>query len=173
MTDHLSDYTADERQLFNALPRASAANAAVEERIVAQLRDEGLLRTRARRFRAPIFMAIAAGLIVGAWMGGARYGASAVRAASIEGQLERTDLSSADRILLMQRAGSAYVAAANGYAASVKRTDSTAVEVSSQVLMGAARAVARTGLDGTLEPRLASVLGDLKSRAANHSVIWY
>jgi hypothetical protein len=70
----------------------------------------------------------------------------------------------------MQRAGSAYVAAANGYAASVKRADATAIEVSSQVLLSAAQAVARTNLDGTLAPRLATAL---RPPTTSNAVIWY
>lgn len=174
MTDHLSDYTDDERRAFAALPRGTTADPALEDRIVDVLRSERLLRPRTSGLARLAVLAIAAGLVAAAWIGGVRYGAGAARAASIEGQLQRVDLSSADRILLMQRAGSAYVAAANGYAASVKRADSTAVEVSSQVLLSAAQAVARANLDGILAPRLASAIaGAQRAAPTTHSVIWY
>jgi hypothetical protein len=174
MTDHLSDYTDEERRAFAALPQAIPADPALEQRIVEALHAEGLLRSRSTRLARAATVAMAAGLVLAAWIGGIRYGAHAARAASIEGQLERADLSSADRILLMQRAGSAYVAAANGYAASVTRADSSAVEVSSQVLLSAALAVARANLDGILAPRLATVIAAAqRGTPTTHSVIWY
>ena len=170
MTDQLSDYTDEEREAFSALPRSADLDHAMEDRVVAALRTAGLLRSRRSRFTSLAAFAIAAGLIVAAWFGGIRYGTAIARAASIEGQLERTDLSSTDRILLMPRAGSAYVAAANGYASSVKQADATAVEVSSQVLMSAAQAVARTSLDGALTPRLAAAFGRPNT---SNAFIWY
>lgn len=170
MTDYLSDYTHEERRAFEALPRAASIDPALEERIVDTLRSQGLLRSRSTRFAGLAIAALAASLVVAAWFGGARYGANAARAASIEGQLGRSDLSSADRILLMQRAGSAYVAAANGYAASVKHADATAVEVSSQVLISAAQAVARSSLDGALAPRIATAL---RPPQTSNAIIWY
>ena len=66
-------------------------------------------------------------------------------------------------MLLLQRAGSAYVRAAQGYADATTRIDSTAVEVASQVLVGAAHAVARNNLDAGMAARLAEVLA-----AADH-----
>jgi hypothetical protein len=88
--------------------------------------------------------------------------------------LARTDLSANERILLMQRAGSAYVAAANAYATNVKTTDAAAREVSDQVLIGAAQAVARTRLDGPLPQRIASLFGEANRPAPKvHPVIWY
>jgi hypothetical protein len=170
MTDHLSDYTDEERRLLEALPRSAQPSGALEQYIVSALHDEGLLRSPRRRLLIPAYVLLAASLVVAAWKGGARYGAASARAASIEGQLERQDMSSADRILLMQRSGSAYVAAANAYAASVKQADATAVEVSSQVLLGAAQAVARANLGGAVAPRLATAL---RPPTNSNAVIWY
>jgi hypothetical protein len=50
------------------------------------------------------------------------------------------------------------VRAANAYAGAVSKTDSTAIEVASRVLLGAAQAVARSNLDGGLTPGLAAAL---------------
>jgi hypothetical protein len=174
MNDHLADYTDEERRAFETLPRSAKVDPALEDRVVRALRSEGLLRPRTTPLARAAMLAAAAALVAAAWFGGAWYGANAARAGSIEEQVRRSDLSSAERILLMQRAGSAYVAAANNYAASVKRADSTAVEVSSQVLLSAAQAVARANLDGILAPRLASAIaGAQRATPTTHSVIWY
>lgn len=119
--------------------------------------------------------ALAAGLIAFAWLAGQRHGSAVTRRSTIEGMLARTDLTRDERVLLMQRAGSAYVEAAHAYAANVVRTDSTALEVSSQVLIGAAQAVARTNMDGGLAPRLGALLRDSRARRSTplNSVIWY
>ena len=90
--------------------------------------------------------------------------------------LTRTDLSLADRILLMQRAGSAYVRAANSYASAASRTDSTAIEVANRVLRGAAQAVARSKLDGGLTPSLTAALRSTAAdppSAPHQRVIWF
>jgi hypothetical protein len=120
-------------------------------------------------------VAIAAGLVAAAWVGGVRHGSNEARASSIEGMLARKNLSRDERVLLMQRAGSAYIEAAHAYAASVTATDSTAIEVSSQVLLGAAQAVARTNLDGSMAPRLSALIRDarLTGRVTKPSIIWY
>jgi hypothetical protein len=76
----------------------------------------------------------------------------------------------------MQRAGSAYVRAAKGYANAVGRNDSTAVEVASRVLLGAAQAVARTNLDGGLTPDLTAALQTPTTRPVSAStprIVWF
>jgi len=84
-----------------------------------------------------------------------------------------------DRILLLQRAGSAYVTAAHAYADATAQTDSTAVEVARQVLVGAAHAVVRSQLDAGVASRLTSVLqapiGRNISRPAPNvpPIVWY
>jgi hypothetical protein len=174
MTDHLTDYTDDERRLFQGLSKDCVLDPHLEDAVVARLRREGLLRTPVRRFASAAFLALAAGLIAVAWLGGVRYGAQQAHASSIEGLLARADLSDGERTLLMQRAGSAYVAAAHAYASSVKSADSTAVEVSSQVLMGAAQAVARTNLNGALATRIAGLMKDAQAGPVKtQPVIWY
>jgi hypothetical protein len=93
---------------------------------------------------------------------------------SLESQLERTDLTVAERILLIQRAGSAYVRASNGYAGAVATTDSTATEVARRVLEGAAQAVARSNLDGGLSKNLTAALRTTTvPTAAAQRVIWF
>jgi hypothetical protein len=68
------------------------------------------------------------------------------------------DLAPGERVLLLQRAGSAYVQAANAYADAVNPPDTTAIEVASQTLLGAAQAIARRSLDGGLAPKLVMVM---------------
>jgi hypothetical protein len=174
MNDHLSDYTDDERRRFASLPRTASPDPRIEDAIVAQLSAEGLLRAPRPRAYTAGWVALAAGLIIAAWFAGARHGVRTTYESSIEGLLVRDDLTDAERVLLMQRAGSAYVAAANAYASAVKTTDAAASEVSNQVLMGAAQAIARTKLDGPLPQRLASLLGEANRPTPKaHPVIWY
>src|SRR5215207_9704411 len=49
------------------------------------------------------------------------------------------------------------VRASNAYAGAVAQTDSTAIEVASRVLLGAAQAVARSNLDGGVSPSLTEI----------------
>jgi hypothetical protein len=162
-----------ERRLFAALPRESVPSSYELDHVVSALRAEGFFRARARRFSWTTQLAAAIVLLVVGGVGGARI---ATRD-SLEAQLERTDLSVSERILLMQRAGSAYVRASNAYAGSVARADSTAVEVASRVLLGAAQAVARSNLDGGLSSSLTAALrasGEATAPIAPpQRVIWF
>ena len=108
------------------------------DRIVAVLRNEGLLRRRSAK-RWPLLAAAAVIVFAAGGVAGSAY----TRRGSLEDALARRDLTVSDRVLLLQRAGSAYVQAAQAYADATTRADSTAVEVASQVLVGAANAVAR------------------------------
>jgi hypothetical protein len=154
-TDITDEYAPHERALFDALPRESAAAPAEETRTVEALRSEGYFR-RAPHARLGWIPQIAAAAVLFAGGGalGAQYGARH----SIEAQLARTELSLSDRVLLLQRAGSAYVRAANGYADATATLDSSAVEVARNVLIGAAHAVARQQMDGAMSIRLTSML---------------
>ncbi len=128
-----------------------------------------------RRSRTSWWLLAAAGIalfLVGGAVG-MRVGARTTERGSLEGMLARRDLSLAERILLMQRAGSAYVSAAQSYATAAKGVDSLAVQVASQVLVGAAQAVARSDLDGGLASRLSTVLQHNTSPRAMQPVIWY
>lgn len=159
-TEH-DDLSARERALFDQLPRAAGAPAGEADRIVGALREEGFLRRR-----RPVTVALlqaAAGLALVA--GGAVIGARYERAGSLEGQLARADLSVNDRVYLLQRAGSAYVRAAHAYAQESTGADSMAVEVASRVLIGAASAVARSGLRSPLSTDLVSVIQAAETRS--------
>ncbi len=172
----LRAYDGELSALFDALPRESAVDPREADRLMARLRQEGFLAERAARFsrvsrvsrRAGMIAAAVAILLVaaGAWGGWA-----AGRRGSLEDMLARTDLTVAQRVLLLQRAGSAYVTAANGYATATAHIDSTAVEVASRVLMGAAHAVARSHMDAGVASRLTSVLES--SPASARPTIWY
>ena len=148
------EYDERERAMFAALPRESAPSPFLEERLVNALRSEGYFKRPVRRPQWFVQLAAAAALFVAGGFAGHQY---AMRNA-LETSLARTNLTLADRVLLMQRAGSAYVRAANGYADATARIDSSAVEVASKVLMGAAMAVARRSLDGGMTTRLATVM---------------
>ena len=160
------------RQLFADLPRESSPPPRELDHLVSALKAEGFLRGRRRG--VPWAAALAAAVVL--MVVGGFTGAQLARRSTLEAQLERTDLTVADRILLMQRAGSAYVRASNGYASAVARTDSTAVEVARNVLLGAAQAVARTNLDGGVSPGLAALMrANAAQPAAAHPqrVIWF
>jgi hypothetical protein len=103
-------------------------------------------------------MAAALLLFVSGGLVGAAANARFTQRHTIESLLARADLTLDDRVLLLQRAGTAYVRAANGYAEATTLVDSTAIEVASQVLMGAAHAVARQSLDGGMTVQLAAML---------------
>ncbi|HYV96388.1 MAG TPA: hypothetical protein VE967_02910 [Gemmatimonadaceae bacterium] len=148
------EYTAAERALFDALPRESELNTLTEQRLVNTLRAEGYFRARVRRTASLVAAAAAVACLVAGGIAGYQYGMRN----SLENRLSQTNLSLNDRVLLLQRAGSAYVRAANGYADATTRVDSTAVEVAQQILMGAAQAVARRSMDGGLTVRLARAM---------------
>ena len=80
-------------------------------------------------------LAAAAALVV--FVLGAAAGVSYTRRNSLEELLARRDSPSPMRVLLLQRAGSAYVRAAQSYADATSKVDSNAVEVASRVLLGA------------------------------------
>jgi hypothetical protein len=94
---------------------------------------------------------------------------------SLEEMLDRKQLSVADRVLLLQRAGSAYVRAAQSYADATAHVDSNAVEVASRVLLGAAHAVARSSLDAGLSERLTTAMQPVVAPAspARKPIIWF
>ena len=64
---------------------------------------------------------------------------------------------------------------AQGYADATTRADSTAVEVASQVLVGAANAVARHNLDAGMAARLAAALRQptVIPAAQRKPLIWF
>ena len=169
----IPEYDADVSALFDALPREAPTDPRAADRLVTQLRHEGFFARRSSvipsgsfsvipsaardllvALRFPVGVAAAAVLMAlaawGGWLAG-RHG-------SLEEMLARKDLTIADRVLLLQRAGSAYVGAAESYASATARTDTTAIEVASRVLLGAAHAVARNHLDAGVAARLTSVL---------------
>jgi hypothetical protein len=171
MADRDLDLNDDERRLLEQLPRESPLDPALEEQIVDTLRREGLLR-RATRWTLRVAQLAAAIVLLA---GGAAAGHYAGRRNSLEAMLDRDRMPMSERLLLLQRAGSAYVRAAQEYAAAAAAIDSTAIEVASQVLVGAAQAVARSDLDGGLTPRLVSVLRapSTPPTTETRQVIWY
>jgi hypothetical protein len=152
--------------LFDGLPRTEAATAGELERVVEQLRREGFFRPRRRVARWAAGLVAAAAVFALGALAGARH----ARESSLEEMLTRTDLTVSDRVLLLQRAGSAYVQAAQAYADATVQVDSTAVEVASRVLIGAAHAVARSGLDAGLSQGLSTVLTPVVNRKP---IIWF
>jgi hypothetical protein len=153
--------------LFASLPREAPGDPRAADRLVVRLRHEGFFARRARYARWPIAIAAAVALLAlsawGGWVAGRR--------GSLEEMLSRTDLTVGDRVLLLQRAGSAYVTAAQSYASATARTDTTAIEVASRVLLGAAHAVARNHLDAGVAARLTSVLQP--PAAPSRPTIWF
>lgn len=167
MSDEIIPLDAD-RDLLRALPREDPVPETEADELVSALRREGLIG-RSSRWRPAALIAAAvvifiAGTFAGTWR---------ERRSSLEGALERTAMTPTERVLLLQRAGSAYVRAAQGYADAVGQTDSTAVEVASQVLLGAASAVARSRLDAGLSERLSIALASTGSTPNRTNLIWY
>jgi hypothetical protein len=171
------EYTDHERDLFDSLPReadSADADPHAEAEMVRALRTEGYFTHRRRR---PAAWQLAAALVLfAAGAGtGAFVGTQVSMRHSLEGMLSRDDLSLPDRVLLMQRAGSAYVRAADGYASATRNIDSSAVEVASQVLIGAAQAMARNRLDGGVGAQVTAVMEAIPGarRAPSPPIIWY
>jgi len=144
----------EDHGLFAELPREIPVDDHEIDHMVRRLRSDGLLRRKSRVLRNATLAAAA--VIIFAL--GAALGSYVTRRGSLEDMLTRRDLDVSDRILLLQRAGSAYVSAAQGYADATAHTDSSAVEVASRVLLGAAHAVARSNLDAGVAERLAAAL---------------
>jgi hypothetical protein len=169
------ELNAEERRLFSLLPREMPLDPAAEDRLVAALRAERFLGQHPRQ-RVGLRIAAAAALfLVGALVGGV-IGTRMAPRTSLEAMLARNDLTIAERVLLLQRAGSAYVQAAHAYADATSKTDSTAVEVAGQVLLGAAHAVARSRLDAGVAERLTAVLQGTNTRPVSQRtppIIWF
>jgi hypothetical protein len=116
--------------------------------------------------------------VLGGALAGAILGMRLTDQSSLEAQLTRDDLTWAEQILLLQRAGSAYVRAAHAYASATASADAAAIEVARQVLLGAAHAVARSDLDAGTAARLTSALQEPITRPAGRPpnvqpLIWY
>jgi hypothetical protein len=166
-----TEWSVEERELMSLLPREAHVPAGEADRIAEVLRAEGAFRPRRHRYQWALRAAAAVALLL---IGGAA-GAHLSARGSLETMLEREDLTTEQRILLLQRAGSAYVQAAHAYANATSHTDSTAVEVASQVLIGAAQAVARSDLDGGLSPRLTAVLASARQDKSDTQkpLLWF
>ena len=160
-----------EWQLGSRLPRDSAPDPGQEDRLVATLKSEGFFQRRVPGSRWPLRLAAAVALLLLGGLAGHRLG----RQGGLEAELARPDLDLAERVLLLQRAGSAYVRAAQAYADATSAVDTTAVEVASRVLLGAASAVARRHLDGGVRYRLAEALeaGPAPPVTPAPTLIWY
>lgn len=156
-------------RMLAALPRTAPLTDGEADRLVHRLRDERLLRAP-RRWQPWLARAAAAAVIfaLGTYAG-ARY----ARRDSLEEMLSRKDIGLSERVLLLQRAGSAYVHAAESYANATAKVDSGAVEVASQVLVGAANAIARKSLDAGMSARLTSALVPVRNTGPAKPIIWF
>jgi hypothetical protein len=174
--DVLIEYEAEEQRLFAALPREEPIGRGDADRAVQRLRREGLLVQPVQRWSWALGAVAAVLLLAAGLAAGIVAGERIAQRNSLEQMLARRDLTVAERVLLLQRAGSAYVHAAQGYADATARVDASAVEVASKVLMGAAHAVARNGLDAGLAARLTTALAPTAVTpvsAVRKPVIWY
>ncbi len=165
-------YDEAELRLFAQLAREAPVSPRDADVVVQRLRHEGLLRQRASSWR---WAGLAAATVL-LFAAGAFIGRSTAQRGSLEDMLTRRDLTLDERVLLLQRAGSAYVQAAQAYANATAGVDSTAVEVASRVLLGAANAVARSSLDAGLSSRLAAVLQPSTTAQppmSRRPVIWF
>ena len=163
------EITPRESALLRTLPREDPVPEREADDLVNILQSEGLIGHR-RTLRNVSMLAAAVVLLAVGALGGMLF----TNRNSLERALGRTDLTVSERILLLQRAGSAYVRAAQQYADAVDRTDSTAMQVASHVLVGAASAVARSQLDGGLAARLTSAIAAAPAPATKTpNIIWY
>src|SRR5439155_8973502 len=105
-------YDDDELRLLALLPREAAVAPDEFERLRRRLSQDGFFRPPMQRWRVPA-LAAAAVLLLATGFAAGRFLA---RRDSLEDLLARRNLSAGDRILLLQRAGSAYVRAAQSYA---------------------------------------------------------
>jgi hypothetical protein len=160
-----------ERALFDALPKESPLTRDAEDRLIGALRAEGLLRPRRNASHWMLQLAAAAVLLAAGGFGGFVIGSREASRNSIDAMLARDDLVLTDRVLLLQRAGSAYVQAANRYADATTVIDSAAVDVARQVLLGAAQAVSSRSLDGGVTSLIAAALDTTHTTLP--SAIWY
>jgi len=169
--DDMANDDSEILRLLDELPRTTSVADGEADRIVAQLRREGFFRARARTMRWMLQAVAAAAIFLVGVFAGSQY----ARRNSLEDMLARQHLSVADRVLLLQRAGSAYVRAAQSYADATANVDSNAVEVASRVLLGAAHAVARSSLDAGLSARLTTAMQPAVSPepAPRKPVIWF
>jgi hypothetical protein len=158
----------DALDILSTLPRTAPLTPGADNRLVEQLRREGFFQRR-NRVLLYLGVAAAAGLI---FVAGMFAGSRSAHRNSLEEMLARKDLTVAERVLLLQRAGSAYVQAAQSYADAAKHVDTTAVEVASRVLVGAAHAVARSSLDAGLSERLVRALAPVDHNNRK-PVIWF
>jgi hypothetical protein len=158
--------------MFAELPRDVPVSPHDADVVVRRLKQEGFLRPRSHQWRWPLLAAAAMVLFAA----GVITGRTIARRGSLEDMLARPRLTIDDRVLLLQRAGSAYVVAAQSYANATAHVDSTAVEVASKVLLGAANAVARSSLDAGLSARLATVFQPSTATpdpVSRKPVIWF
>lgn len=169
--DDMSEHDSEILRLLDELPRTAPLDGGEADRIVARLRHEGFFRSRGRVLRWAIQAAAAVVIFALGAFAGSRY----AHRNSLEEMLAQKHLSIADRVLLLQRAGSAYVRAAQSYADATANVDSNAVEVASRVLLGAAHAVARSSLDAGLSARLTTAMQPVISPepAPRKPVIWF
>ena len=163
--EHDNQDDADVVRRLSALPRTTPIDPDGADRVLAQLRRDGFLRPRKRVIHWGIRAAAAILLFTLGAFAGTRYAA----ARSLDKMLLRSDLPASQRVLLLQRAGSDYVRAAELYAERAQPADSGAAEVARRVLLGAAGAVARASVETDLSTRLARLLAP----ADRQPVIWF
>lgn len=172
MIEHDSDSLGErERALFDALPKESPLKKGAEDRLIGALRAEGFLGRRRGEMHWALQLAAAAVLLAVGGFAGFAVGSREASRNSIDAMLARDDLVLADRVFLLQRAGSAYVRAANKYADATPVVDSAAVDVARQVLLGAAQAMSSRSLDGGVTSLIAAALDT--NRSTLPSAIWY
>ena len=163
--EHCNHEDDDVVRRLSRLPRTAPIDPDGADRVLGRLRREGFWRPR--RGVMPWGVRAAAAIVL--FSLGALAGARYAGRRSLDAMLSRSDLPAAQRVLLLQRAGSDYVRAAELYAAHAPPADSGAAEVARGVLLGAAGAVARAGVETDVAPRLARLLSprDLQP------VIWF
>lgn len=149
--EHDNQDDADVLRRLRELPRTTPIDPDGADRVIARLRREGFFGRR----KPVLSWAIRAAAAILIFSLGALAGMRYARRDSLDDLLVRGDLPASQRVLVLQHAGSNYVRAAEAYAT---QPDSTGAEVARQVLLGAAGAVARSGLETDVSKQLALLL---------------
>ena len=158
--EHDNPDDADVLRRLAELPRTTPIDPDGATRVLARLRREGFFG----RQRPVLTWAIRAAAAILIFVLGAFAGMRYARRNSFDDLVVRSDLPASQRVLVLQHAGSNYVRAAEAYAT---QPDSTGAEVARQVLLGAAGAVARSGLETDVSLQLARLL------SPRQPVIWF
>lgn len=181
MHDTNDELTAEERAALEALSRERQPSRLLEERVVAALRNEGLLRSRRSAGRRSGRWWVAAAAVT-LFAGGVATGQALAARATADTVAAVVEADARASAALVQRTGSAYVTALASMAnqrgsGSLESADARqGSEVALAALRAAAEELARLDPDNALAKQVTLVLADTASVAGEgerQHVIWF